>query len=172
MKPYHSRISSSHHPHHHSQIYLPCFCHNHSKRYSGFNPACYQSTREAFVNLRVTSDGLFALVISHPEATFRIALVILLYPLASFQPPSHHRQLRQPPTTTPPEKNQSHEEESKVVGHCRCCFAGGSFVASLVRQRRNLLSVPEEASSPELAVNTGEKRGVKMVETSVFGAML
>nr|GLL35828.1 hypothetical protein Itr_chr09CG15550 [Ipomoea trifida] len=71
------------------------------------------------------------------------------------KPPSHHRQLRQPPTTTPPEKNQSHEEESKVVGHCRCCFAGGSFVASLVRQRRNLLSVPEEASSPELAVNTG-----------------
>nr|GME15645.1 hypothetical protein Iba_scaffold16408CG0030 [Ipomoea batatas] len=93
------------------------------------------------------------------EATFRIALVIFLYPLASFQPPYHHRQLRQPPTTTPPEKNQSHEEESKVVGHCRCCFAGGSFVASLVRQRRNLLSVPEEASSPELAVNTGEKRG-------------
>nr|GMD17894.1 hypothetical protein Iba_chr07dCG8010 [Ipomoea batatas]GME01333.1 hypothetical protein Iba_contig1524CG0010 [Ipomoea batatas] len=98
--------------------------------------------------------------------------LIIPLPLASFQPPSHHRQLRQPPTTTPPEKNQSHEEESKVVGHCRCCFAGGSFVASLVRQRRNLLSVPEEASSPELAVNTGEKRGVKMVETSVFGAVL
>nr|GMD48140.1 histone-lysine N-methyltransferase SETD1A-like [Ipomoea batatas] len=54
-----------------------------------------------------------------------------LFPLASFQPPSHHHQLRQPPTTTPPEKNQSHEEESKVVGHCQCCLAGGSFVASL-----------------------------------------
>nr|GMD22028.1 uncharacterized protein LOC109180832 [Ipomoea batatas] len=44
-------------------------------------------------------------------------------------------------------------EESKVAaGHCRCCFAGGSFVASLLRRRsrltkftadfQNLLSMP------------------------------
>nr|GMD93803.1 hypothetical protein Iba_chr14fCG11000 [Ipomoea batatas] len=78
--------------------------------------------------------------------------LIIPLPLASFQPPSHHHQLRQPPTTTPPEKNQSHEEESKVVGHCRCCFAGGSFIASRL--------------TSELAVSAGRGREKDMEPTN------